>query len=125
MAWTLFVWASRLRNIWIDEDLSAGGQLLRTLFAVVFLSFAVVMAHRLYVHRGIELTPSDKRVLVLFVSWTVGFWLVRGVGIIVDDYTTAFTIVHAILMLISIGIALLASRALSMRSISSSPVAAQ
>ena len=123
--WTLFVWASRIRNIWIDDELSTGGQVLRTGFAIVFLTFAIAMAYRLYVGRGSELTPGDTRILAPFVAWTIGFWLVRGIGIIVDDHTTAFTIVHTALMLVSIGIALVASKALSMRSISSSPVAAQ
>ena len=123
--WTLFVWASRIRNIWIDDDLSTGGQVLRTVFAIVFLTFAIAMAYRLYIRHGGELTPGDSRILALFVVWTVGFWLIRGIGIIVDDHPTGFTIVHTVLMLISIGIALVASKALSMRSISSSPVAAQ
>ena len=123
--WTLFVWASRIRNIWSDDDLSTGGQVLRTFFAIVFLTFAIVLARRLYVSRGGELSAGDRRVLALFIAWTVGFWLVRGIGIIVDDHAATFTIVHTTLMVISIGIALVASKMLSPRSISSSPVVAQ
>ena len=131
--WTLFVWSSRIRNIWGDDDLSTGGQVLRTGFAVVFLAFAVVMAQRLWVRRGQPLRSSDRAVLAAFVSWSVGFWLVRGIGIIIDDHTTEFTLIHTALMIVSIGIALVAASALTESkrqddvepSISSSPVDAQ
>ena len=36
---------------------------------------------------------------------SVGFWFVRGVGIIADDHTLGFTVVHTVLMVVSIGLA--------------------
>lgn len=125
VAWTLFVWVSRLRNIWTNDDLSSGGQVLRTCFAVVFVAFGVGLTRLLWVRRGSDLTSNDQKVLVAFVVWTIGFWLVRGIGIIVDDHNASFTIVHTILMVVSIGVALLATRVLQRPSISSSRVAAQ
>lgn len=120
IAWTLFVWASRIRNIWTDEDLSTGGQALRTGFAVVFLLLALATGARLWIRRGSGLEQFDRWLIGAFITWTIGFWLVRGIGIIVDDHSAGFTVVHTVLMAISIGLAILARRALTRESISSS-----
>lgn len=125
MAWTLFVWVSRLRNIWSNEDLSTNGQLLRTLFAGIFVAFGVAIARLLWVRRESGLTGADQKLLWLFVTWTIGFWLVRGTGIIVADHTASFKVVHTALMVVSISIALLATKVLQRPSISSSRLAAQ
>jgi len=127
VVWTLFVWVSRLRNIWGNDDLTTNGQLLRTLFAGIFVLFGVAAARVLWVRgrRGSDLTSSDQRMLWVFVVWTIGFWLVRGIGIIVDDHTASFTAVHTVLMVVSIAIALLATRVLARPSISSSRLAAR
>lgn len=113
VVWTLVVWTSRLRNIWTDDDLAVGGQVLRTVFAITFLGLAVSTAVRLWRRRGHTLVPGDRALVGAFVGWTVGFWLVRGVGIIVDDHDTAFTAVHTGLMVVSIGLALNAARLLT------------
>lgn len=120
VAWTLFVWLSRIRNVWTNDDLSQGAQVLRTVVAVVFVALGVAMAQRLWARMESELTTNDRRFLTVFVVWTIGFWLVRGVGIIVDDHTASFTAVHTVLMAISIGFALLAARVLPRAVISSS-----
>ena len=124
LIWTLFVWSSRIRNVWTDADLSTGGQLLRTGYAVVFLGFAVTLVALLWQRRPEPLGSTGQRVLALFLAWTVVFWLIRGIGIIVDDHTTSFTVIHTVLMVISIGLAAWAATALDRRSISSSPAAA-
>lgn len=110
--WTVFVWLSRLRNVWSDEDLTTNGQLLRTGYAAVFLIFGVGLAVRLWARRGQPLTSGDRRFLVAFLVWTVGFWLIRGIGIIVDDHEVGFTVIHTVLMIISLSIAGLAATAL-------------
>lgn len=110
VAWTVFVWGSRLRNIWTADDISTNGQILRTVFAGVFLALGCAMGWRLWARRGRALGQSTQRVLMVLIVWTVGFWLVRGIGIIVDDHTLGFTMVHTVLMVISIGLAVVASR---------------
>ena len=40
------------------------------------------------------------------VVWTVGFWLVRGGGILLDDHDAAFTVIHTALMVVSIVLAM-------------------
>ena len=124
LIWTLFVWSSRIRNVWTDEDLSTGGQLLRTGYAIVFLAFGIALTAMLWRRRPEPLDPLGQRVLVAFLAWTVAFWLIRGIGIIVDDHTTSFTVIHTILMIISIGLAAWAATTVERRSISSSPVTA-
>ena len=125
LVWTLFVWSSRIRNIWTDDDLTTGGQVLRTGYAVVFLAFGVAMVVLVWRGRPEPLSPMGQRVLAVFLAWTVVFWLVRGIGIIVDDHTTSFTVIHTVLMVISIGLAAWAATAIERRSISSSPAAAR
>ena len=124
LIWTLFVWSSRIRNVWTDEDLSTGGQLLRTGYAIVFLAFGIALTAMLWRRRPEPLDPLGQRVLVAFLAWTVAFWLIRGIGIIVDDHTTSFTVIHTILMIISIGLAAWAATTVERHSISSSPATA-
>ena len=124
LIWTLFVWSSRIRNVWTDEDLSTGGQLLRTGYAIVFLAFGIALTAMVWRRRPEPLDPLGQRVLVAFLAWTVAFWLIRGIGIIVDDHTTSFTVIHTILMIISIGLAAWAATTVERHSISSSPATA-
>lgn len=128
VVWTVLVWGSRIRNIWADDELSTGGQWIRTGIAVLFLAFGVLLARLVWRgRRGASMAGSDDRILVAAVVWTIGFWLVRGIGIIVDDHTTSFTLIHTALMVASIGLALLAMRARTSTpaSISSSRLAAR
>ncbi len=125
LIWTLFVWSSRIRNVWTDEDLTTGGQVLRTGYAVVFLAFGIAMVALVWRGRPDPLSPVAQRVLAVFLAWTVVFWLIRGIGIIVDDHTASFTVIHTVLMVISIGLAAWAATAIERGSISSSPAAAR
>lgn len=120
LVWTLFVWSSRIRNVWTDDDLSTAGQWLRTGYAVVFLAFAIALVVRLWPRRRDPIGGRDQRLLAVFIAWSVAFWLIRGIGIIVDDHTTSFTVIHTILMVISLFLAALAATAVQWRSISSS-----
>ncbi len=122
--WTFFVWTSRLRNVWTDETLSTGGQVLRTGFALVFVAFAVLTAVEVWTHRGRPLSVRGQAILAAFVVWSIGFWLVRGIGIIVDDHTASFTAIHTVLMVVSISMALYGAQERKQRSISSSAVPA-
>ena len=39
-------------------------------------------------------------------AWTLGFWVVRGGGILLDDHDAAFKAIHSALMVVSIGLAM-------------------
>lgn len=105
VVWTGFVWLSRIRNVWLDDDLSTAGQVLRTGYSVVFLGFAAASTIVLRRARHRALATRESRLLGLFLVWTVGFWLIRGIGIIVDDHDLGFTMIHTVLMVISLGLA--------------------
>ncbi|MDH3704749.1 MAG: hypothetical protein OES57_01705 [Acidimicrobiia bacterium] len=100
-AWTLLVWVPRIRNIWVDEALSVPGQLLRTTWAVVFIGLAIGALWLAWRH-----ARSAVGWWRVFVIWTVGFWVVRGVQIAVAGHDAGFVAVHTVLALVSIGLAL-------------------
>ena len=101
LTWTVVVWAGRIRNIAGDDDLSAPGRAWRLGAAVLFvvLAVAVLVARR-------RAVPYANTVLAALVALTVGWWGVRGVGILLDvDHDIGFKVVHTILMIGSITLA--------------------
>jgi hypothetical protein len=85
-AWTVFVWAGRIRN---------GGSVL---LAAAFLALAVVAIWR----RG--------RWVPALVVWTIGVWAVRTPYILVHDHPVGFKVVHTVLAAVSIALAISAQR---------------
>lgn len=120
--WTLLVWVSRIRNVWDDDSLDTTGQWVRTGVALVFCVLALAVAAGLRRWRARTPTRVDRRVLTVTVVWTVAFWLVRGVGIILDDHDLGFTLVHTVLMVVSIALALVVQRVTTVRSPTEPPV---
>lgn len=105
IAWTVFLWLSRLRNVLNDNDLSSGGRAIRVGVVVIFVALAAAAA--------VAVRRRQSKVLVLFVTWTVGYWLVRGIGILIDgDHSWRFKGVHAVLMVISLTLSALTARQL-------------
>lgn len=106
VGWTILLWVSRLRNVLRDDDLSGAGVAWRVAVVVVFvgLAGAVIVAMR----TG---RPPLRETVSALVGWTVAFWLVRGTGILLDDHDTSFKVVHTVLMVVSIGVAAWAARA--------------
>ena len=106
IGWTLLVWTSRIRNVVADEDLSTGGRTWRIGAAVVFIGLAGAYA--------VSLRWSvswGRSVLAALVVWTVGWWSIRGIGILLDDHDVGFKVIHTVLMAISIGLAMWAWQA--------------
>ena len=99
LVWTLLVWTSRIRNVLADDDLTTGGRTWRLAAAIAFVLLGVATAVEW--RRG-----RLGRVLAVLVGWTVVWWSVRGIGIIVDDHDLGFTVVHTVLMVVSIGLAM-------------------
>lgn len=102
---TVFVWAVRVVNVFGDASLSGSARLWRLLVAGCFLAFAgltvVVLSGRWGGHQ-----LGSTRLVAMFCLWTMAFWAVRSVGILLGDYDAGFTLVHVILALLSVGIAL-------------------
>lgn len=92
VGWTLFLWISRTRNVLGNDELTDWGVTWRLGVVVVFVVLALLAA--------------SGRLVDLFVWWTIGYWLVRGGGILVGDEDVGFKAIHTVLMVISIGLAM-------------------
>ena len=86
LAWTVFVWAGRIRN---------GGSVL---LAASFLVLAAIA-----IWRGGRWTTA-------LVVWTIAVWAVRTPFILVHDHPAGFKIVHTVLATVSTVLALSAQR---------------
>ena len=102
LGWTFFVWISRIRNILDDDDLSGAGRAWRLGAAALFVVLAAVV---LVARR--RRSPRATALLAGLVVWTIGWWAIRGIGILVDgNHDAGFKLVHTILMIVSIALAM-------------------
>ncbi|MEX0768183.1 MAG: hypothetical protein WD029_06905 [Microthrixaceae bacterium] len=120
LAWTIFVWGVvRVRNIMSDSDLSSSER-----------SWPLILAASLWVPAAVLLValavtvirkkefgqPARVGVAVLGV-WTTLVWMVRAFDIaLASNRELPFILVHLVLAAISIGLAVLAARALQPKS---------
>jgi hypothetical protein len=104
-AWTLFVWTTRIGNIWGDAELSTGEQWGLTALALSFTGLAVLVGVGVLRRR-----PWQSLAVKVLAGWTVAVWLVRSFGIATSDEDAAFVVVHLALAVVSIMLALLAVR---------------
>jgi hypothetical protein len=86
VAWTVFVWAGRIRN---------GGSI------VLAGSFLVLAAIALW---------RRRRWVSALAIWTIAVWAVRTPQILVDNQSGAFKVVHSVLAAVSIALAVSAQR---------------
>jgi len=104
VAVTVVVWVVRVVNVFGDDSLSGSARLWRLLVAGCFLVFAglavAVLSGRWAGHR-----VGSTRLVAMFCLWTMVFWAVRSIGILLGDYDTEFTLVHVLLALVSVGVA--------------------
>lgn len=108
IGWTCFLWLSRLRNVLNNDDLSSGGRAIRVGVVVVFVALAVSAA--------VAVRAKRPKLVVLFLAWTVVYWLVRGIGILIDgEYSVGFKLVHTVLMAISLALSALTARQMQLR----------
>ena len=106
VAWTFFVWTTRIANIWRDEALDTGEKLGRTGLALSFTLLAVAVLVTLW-----RRLPRASLVAVAALSgWSVAVWVVRDVRIVLGDHGIAFIVVHVVLGVVSIVLAALAWR---------------
>jgi len=108
IAWTVFLWLSRLRNVLNNDELSSGGRAIRVGVVVIFVGLGLAAA--------LAVRRRQPRLLVGFLAWTVGYWLIRGIGILIDgDYSVGFKAVHTALMVVSLTLSALTARQLGLR----------
>ena len=106
VAWTLFVWTTRIANIWRDEALDGGEKLGRTGLALSFTLLALAVAVTVW-----RRAPQASLVAVgALAGWTVVVWVVRDGRILAADHDLGFKVVHTVLAVVSIVLAVLAWR---------------
>jgi hypothetical protein len=91
-AWTVFVWAGRIRN---------GGSVL---LAGSFLVLAAIVLAAIWKRRWRFYAVSA------LVIWTIVVWAVRTPMILVHNHPAGFKAVHAVLAVVSIALAVWAER---------------
>jgi hypothetical protein len=96
LVYTGVVWLGRIRNIVSDDDLSGAARSWRLLVAALFLGLAAAVVVRWRDH---------TKILAVLCVWTIGYWLVRGTGMLIGDYSTSFKVVHTVLTAGSVGLA--------------------
>ena len=93
-----------------NDELTSGGRAIRVGVVVIFVVFA--LAATAAVRKKMSAAVAAK-VLLVFVAWTVGYWLIRGIGILIDgDYSAGFKAVHTVLMAVSLTLSVLTARQL-------------
>lgn len=101
VGWTLFVWTTRIFNVWGDADLDTGEKLGRTGLALSFTLLALAVLVALW--RG----SARARLVAVgaLAAWTVAVWVVRDIRIVAADHDVGFTVVHVVLGVVSIVLA--------------------
>jgi hypothetical protein len=104
VAWTLFVWTTRIANIWRDEALDGGEKVGRTGLALSFTLLALAVVVTLW-------RRAERAALVAvggLAAWSVVVWVVRDARIVAADHEVGFKVVHTVLAVVSIALAALA-----------------
>lgn len=109
VAWTAFVWGSRVRNILDDVELTGGGRAWRLAVAVGFVALALA--------GGIELARRVRpRILLALAVIGPIWWFVRGGQILLGDWSAGFKAVHTILALVVFAFSWMVLRSMRLRS---------
>jgi hypothetical protein len=97
--WTLFVWATRIRNALGDDELSTGAKAWAVGVATAFtLGGLIVLVAAL---RRTKVVPAVRALAAV----TAVYWPVRVVQIALADHDATFIAVHTVLGVVSVGLA--------------------
>jgi hypothetical protein len=112
LAWTLFVWVSRVGLAWSDDSLTTGEKVLGTLPPVLFVLLALATGAVLLTREGVR-PALFGRLATGFAGFTAVYWAIRLPFILVNDHPGAFKVVHTVLAIVSVGLAVAAWRTVS------------
>ena len=103
LTWTFVVWISRTRNVLTNQDLEFIGVAWRLGAAGIFLALAAAVSGQLISgHQGVQSLKWEA-------TWAIGFWLIRGTGILIDsNWSFEFKAVHSALMIVTFAMVALA-----------------
>ena len=105
VAWTTYVWVTRITNTWGSGIETTGAKVFSTVLSGVMLAFAVGGVVVLVQTWKRPLAVGAARFLQVFCGVTVVVWVVRAVQIIASDHDVPFKVVHVVLGVISIALA--------------------
>ena len=98
---TLLVGIIRGYNLFEDNEISNGERVWSLLVSTVFLLAAIAVI-KILVGSWRDRNIKKSRLITAFCIWTVTFWIVRSVGILIADHGAGFKIVHACLAIVFI-----------------------
>jgi len=104
--WTLFVWTTRIGNIWSDDAASTSSKVGSTALALSFTVLALAVA----ITAGRRMWTALRPAVLGLAGWTVAVWAVRMVTILGDDRSVGFKAVHGVLAVVSVALAAWAAR---------------
>ncbi len=105
VAWTLFVWIGRVRNIIDDETLFGWSRNWRLGFATSFIALAVGVGGLAIRQLTVEAAnPWLANLVAILAVYGIVVWLIRGADIVLGDHSVGFKVVHAVLAVVSIGL---------------------
>ena len=93
---TLLAWTTRIYNLFEDNEVSNGERIWSSLVAAIFLLAAMAVI-KILVGSWRDRNIKNSRLIPAFCIWTVTFWIVRSVGILIADHEAGFKIVHVLL----------------------------
>ena len=93
---TLLAWTTRIYNLFEDNEVSNGERIWSLLVAAIFLLAAMAVI-KILVGSWRDRNIKNSRLIPAFCIWTVTFWIVRSVGILIADHEAGFKIVHVLL----------------------------
>ena len=106
---TLLVWIIRIFNLFNDNEISNGERIWRLLVAVIFLLAAMTVI-KVLVGSWRDRNILNSLLVPAFCIWTITFWLVRSIGILISDHGAGFKIAHACIAAVFILLALIVNR---------------
>lgn len=113
-AWSVFVWSTRIVNIWRDLLLTTDERVWLSVMALVFVVLGIAT---LVIGVGLRRWPPTRGDLItvgMLGGWTVGIWVTRTFDIVVGgDHAIPFVVVHVVLAVVSIALAGLSWRELA------------
>lgn len=108
VAWTLFSWGGRIRNVLADESLEGSGRLWRLGLAggLTALALALLVALML---RPVTARPVRSLAATL-AGVSSAVWIVRGIDIALGSHPPGFKVVHTVLAVVTVALSLLVAR---------------
>ena len=112
VAWTAYVWVSRIVNALGSDTESTGGKIFSVILSLVLLALTAGVVTVMVRSWNAPLTVGGAKVLAAAAGVTIVVWLIRVPQILMTDHGpevngTAFNIVHTLLGVVSVVLAAL------------------